>query len=188
MKTKRFYSYLLAAFCCLCAVFALTSCHPDDEGNENENGGNKKSNGKIEYIKFKEPCLMKGATKDEVKMWMAKNMPDYELGLDEMISMVFSYKGDVTLSNVAYTFENGQMYIASCKGIYSFKSVSDILCEKYGTMETESIMAEDGITLESYTFHPQNMGLKWISLDYMYEDHPVANVNSYCVNVGYFFD
>lgn len=185
MKTKRFYSYLLAAFCCLCAVFALTSCHPDDEEDDN-NGNDHGSKTKIEYIEFKEPCLNKYATRDEVKAWMAINMPEYEICVD--IESALNYAiANKPINNVIYSFYNGRLLASSCSGAYKYEKVVDFLCAKYGERETESITMDHGVTYESYEYHPNIEEFDWISLHYIHGKLDVADVLYDEVHVSFYF-
>lgn len=184
MKTKRFYSYLLAA-CSVMAAFTMFSCSDPNEEDLEEKEKEKDKN-KIEYIDFKEPCLNKFATRDEVKAWMAINMPEYEICVD--IESALNYAiANKPINNVIYSFYNGRLLASSCSGAYKYEKVVDFLCAKYGERETESITMDHGVTYESYEYHPNIEEFDWISLHYIHGKLDVADVLYDEVHVSFYF-
>lgn len=186
MKTKRFYSYLLAAFCCLCAVFALTSCHPDDEEDDN-NGNDHGSKTKIEYIEFKEPCLIKGATKDDVMAWMKTNMPEYETDTDYGDIMLMYHHKDNYLGIIGYNFNNNGLFQASTSGPFQVEKIFDFLDKKYGERKEDVTTVTNGVKSELYTYPCNNSSIGGITVMHQYGLYTLTNTYYEKVSVGYVF-
>ena len=177
MKTKKFYSYLIAAFCCMTMV-SLTSC---DEKITDDFDFDEKY---VEYIEFKEPCLINHATPTEVHAWMKANMPEWELlpgmGVKDDDKYLSYYYGSYILGrDIAYYFDEEGLCDLSIYGNFHMKDVLMVLDEKYGKKTPENILATPGYKCEYYKYFEPKGDLEFVyimrsygkSMDNEYTDH-----------------
>lgn len=187
MKTKKFYSYLIAAFCCLCAVFALTSCHPDDEEDDNngngsetiidydyiedDNGNENNSDKNIGYVEFKEPCLIKGATREEVMAWMKANMPEYEiesLAVDDSGWDTYVHKDNPSIE-ITYSFYHNRLYTLQVYGPFQIEKVLELLDKRYGrNNRVDSSQSITEVTVDSYIYLVSNADVSVVGVAHTY--------------------
>ena len=103
--------HLLSIFLLLAAVsVALTSCDSNDEPSMVEDSG-------VKLTEWVEPCTKLGASFDEVKDYMAKNMPRYKLVNEQKFSATGGYleyatEGENNIS-ILYTISLGGLHNVS---------------------------------------------------------------------------
>lgn len=166
MKTKRFYSYLIAACCCMTMV-SLTSC---DEKITDDFDFDEKY---VEYIEFKEPCLINHATPTEVHAWMKANMPEWELSYswkavkDDDKVLSYDYGSDI-YQNIAYFFDEEGLCNLYMDGNFHIKDVLMVLDEKYGKKTPVNLITNPGLKGEAYKYLDPKGDLEYISCDRTY--------------------
>lgn len=181
---KKFYSFLFSA-CCVVAAFTMFSCtDPNEEDLEKKEDG--KVENKIEYIKFKEPYLVRESTEDDIKAWMAKNMPEYELNHEITSSLYYFQKG--SKSNVVlYGNTDGKMVSVAISGCYKIDDVLSFLDSKYGDREFGFDEVHSGVTYEEYSYHVDDSQIKLISVVYEHGILDIRNLPIYEIQVSYIF-
>lgn len=183
---KKFYSFLFSA-CCVMAAFTLFSCSDPNEEDLEEKEKEKDKN-KIEYIDFKEPYLIRGGNEDDIKAWMAKNMPEYELNSEEIEGSIFYYHKGNNTGTIMYQFYKNRLFDVMVSGTYRVEEVLDFLDKKYGDKELSSSDTYSDVVTEMYDYsHPNADGIESIAVVHIYGVGTMARTYPESVAVAYYF-